>query len=324
MIGSGDNSGTISLLIGVVLVVFVGIGISLVADSRLSFGNTQSTINESIKSDRQKIENLTFSVDHLQNSWTRDHAPNIGQEQQISDLSGQTSRNRNRLAELRADKAGLEKSIIRIAQQNLDYRVHYKNQARADSVGESLDSITLTDGRSFRSVVIRGFDTSGLRIHHKGGSARIRYSDLPRAWKERFQWHPDEAKVRKPKPPAEVASEGPETQIEAEDSETNGQHDEPAVSKKAHEAKDAEKVAEARSHYLIARKSYLDARNQASIARGHAYASNKSVPGSLETWAERAERMDRISRQRHAGYIKARSALSSVSPGDPLLRQKIP
>jgi hypothetical protein len=50
----------------------------------------------------------------------------------------------------------------------------------------------------------------------------------------------------------------------------------------------------------------------------------RSVPGSLETWAEKVKRMESLSAKFREQYVAARAKLAAAAPDDPLLRTPEP
>ena len=317
------GSGTIPLIIGIVLVILCGTGISWVADSKLKLGESQTTISKKINTDREKLEKLTATLKSAQESWNRHHAYAVDHDQDVSQLEKLSSANAARLTELRGQRRDLTRSLEQEKEAHETYRINYRTQARADSVGEKLDTLTLPNGRTYRELIVRGFDTSGLRIHHQGGSARIRYQDLPTEWQERFQWSTEEIIITKPSPSKNDLTQASSTPTEYN---ASGSSDSPSANgtdttKTTSSEPDAAEIARARDKFLQTRKAYRQASTQASIARGNAHNRNRSVPGSLETWDDRAQRMERLSQRLLALHTKAKNELSAISPADPLLQQ---
>lgn len=321
MLGSSDHSGAFALLIGLVLVVFCGIGISLIADRRFEFGASETSIKGSIAKDLGRIESLKMEISNAEGRWQRDHAHAVDHDGMVSALAQRISESESKLAELRLQRQQLSRALDRVEKDFLAYRISYRRQARAASVGDTVDLLTLTNGREYRRVVIRGFDAEGLRIAHARGTARIPFCELPNSWKERFQWHPSETLDTKPKPltkpspveaPATNEATIPEPRLEKR----------PA--RETSSGLDTAELAQLRNHFLLTRGAYRDIQNQASIARRNATTSQKSVPGSLETWAERAVRLEHLGQSRYSDFIQARTRLSAVSPDDPLLESEAP
>jgi hypothetical protein len=79
-----------------------------------------------------------------------------------------------------------------------------------------------------------------------------------------------------------------------------------------------EEVRETRSRYLSAQSEASRARSEASMNRG------RSVPGSLETWSERAVRMETASVRLRSQYMAARGKLAALAPSDSLLMTEVP
>jgi hypothetical protein len=320
MLGSGDHTGTFSFLIGMVFVVFCGIGISLVADTRLEFGSSLHSLKSTISADQLKLETLNIALETTRETWQREYAPVAGHEQTLAELESITSSNQARISQLRAEQIGLTRQLNQTEQNFHNYRVRIRTQARANCVGQALESLTLPNGRSYRDVVVRGFDELGLRIHHQGGSARLSYEDLPESWKNRLHWQEDELKItQRQSPPSRKSVGTPETLPEPR-KPIQKTIDQRSADRKPRE----DDIKVARTRFIQSRQAYLHLRSQASAARLNASSSRKSVPGSLETWAARAEKLERHTFQLRAGFLQAKSELSSISPGDPLLQQPTP
>ena len=74
---------------------------------------------------------------------------------------------------------------------------------------------------------------------------------------------------------------------------------------------------------MQARNRYLTAQNEAIRARSEANGFNrgKSVPGSLETWTQRAVRLEGVASKLRGQYVTARGKLAALAPRDSLLQQ---
>jgi hypothetical protein len=165
------------------------------------------------------------------------------------------------------------------------------------------------NGRTYREVAIRQVTAEGIEFRHADGISRLSPADLEAAWRERFQWDPEEI----PKAVAKAESKA----------EPKAEPKKPASPRKERPApQTTEDELEELRAAVIATQADVDAA-LAEVGRSRSEAltnRGRSVPGSLETWSERATRMEGVAKQLKTRNAAARARLAAVSPGDPALR----
>ena len=72
------------------------------------------------------------------------------------------------------------------------YKAKYRTEARAKAVGGKLDQLAV-GGKVYQNVTIKSVNPQGMEISHSTGAARVLFGDLPQAWRDRFDYDPNEA-----------------------------------------------------------------------------------------------------------------------------------
>ena len=311
---SSDHSATIAFLVGIVVLVFAGIVFSLLVDKRFKFSSGRAVLGDEVNDGALQLEKLKFRIDVSKEQWRKQVQPLAGQEQQLKALSGDVLVSGEKLGELRERWVSLNDEVTAGNRLFRDYRDEYRRQARSAANGEKLAELTSLSGRTYNDVTISRVTVDGLEIRHAEGISRLRPEDLDDSWHDRFQWSPEEqAEVPEaPKPPVS-GDPDPAGKPESGLPETIAEQEE------------AKKLAGLRREVSEALR-FLD-KAEAELARARAEAGAKrgrSVPGSLETWAEKVKRMESLNAKFREQYVAARAKLAAAAPDDPLLRMPAP
>lgn len=310
-----DESGWIfSALVGVIVLVFVGILMSLFIESRTTSGSGGRDLEARVALQVDRIDELSVEQLVLEKQWKARQAF-LDHEDQRTDLTTTLADQRAEVSRLKGEVEALQYRIASLKSESGDYRRHYQQFARAKLVGKRFESLELPDGTSYLKVRVTGHDDDGIRIRHSRGGAKIRYANLPTAWKDELQWNPLTPSQRKTTPDTaslESTPDGAEKDTPTPDPDPANDPDEDDLKQQQIEA--------ARQLLVQSRSDYLDYSRAASEARSKSYGSERSVPGSLETWGERAARMGHAATRARTLYHQARAELRRLSPGDPLLR----
>lgn len=323
MIGSGENSGVVGFLVGVMMLVFAGIFFSLLADKRFSFSSGKLSLKAELDEQADELLTLRSRLDKSRSLWLEDHLPRTGQRELLERLRKESADLSSLISALDDRKRTLEESIRDTGDRLADYRGRYRRQVRMEAVGEDLGVFQTRTGKSFTGAVIRQVSGAGMVIRHDQGLARLSPSDLDNAWNERFQWSAEEAEAQR-------RDERNRMQAHLRSLErrpgisTTGRK--PASrtgpARPAAPAGNQEKIESIRHELLMARARMHEAETRASNARMEAAGGRgRSVPGSLETWDQRANRLDASARKLRAQYIAARGKLAAISPRDPALNE---
>jgi hypothetical protein len=318
MLSNDDHSGLFTFLVGLIIVVFAGVALSMMVDRRFGFSKRVSSLEHDIRMGETELDQLK---DDLQ-AGSRKLAD---REPALRKAGSTLESHRNRIAESeqRRQSCGrsleaLRKEIPRLEEEFSRYRRKYREITWASAVGQSLGNVTIRGGREFRQAVISKVTEVGLEIRHEHGIARLQAPDLDQSIQDRFQWSDEERRARLKEERAEhaaIASE-PETPEESESSPTP----EPSA-RRSEDRPDATKTSALREKVIAwsTKVSLLNSERSRAVSAA-SYGNSSSVPGSLETWQAKASRLSAELAKARSELAAAKAALAAVAPDDPLLR----
>ena len=309
---SDNHSGIIWSLAGLTILTLSGVFLSILVEKKHTSSRVRNMTQTTLAEYEREISLLGEQLESLKkrmlSSETRassNSAATISTAELISQMDSS-------IGELRRKKTEISLAIPDLRQEFDNYRSQYREQAWADAVGEEVESILLKSGRHFERVTITRVTPVGLEISHPHGNARIDANDLSREFRDRFQWDDEER----------------EKVIEAERNNRE---------RLAREAKNAQKVTrepeipvespsgsdlnKSRAEVRLLQTKVLQLRmNIQAAERESRYANNRSVPGSLRTWAEQANilKADLVRTEAHLSLAKEK--LRALKPNDALLR----
>lgn len=303
--GGSDRSGTFGFLVGLIVLVFTGVILSLLVDKRLGFSSDRLTVERETEADAAKLRTLERRLSAMRSKWEKELLPRSGQEDLLRRLSATQEAETRRLAELAPRKASVEAELEAVAAEFAEYRAAYRRQVRAAAAGERLAELKSLNGRTYREVTIRQVTADGIDFRHADGISRLGPSELDGTWRERFQWDPEEQALKPVAEPLPVAKPRPT----------------PSTAKKP-SPKITENELEELREAVIATQADVDAAlAEVAHARSEELTNRgRSVPGSLETWRDRATRLEGVAKRLKTRNLAARARLAAVSPGDPALR----
>ncbi len=187
MLSIDDHTGTVTFLLGVIVLVMVGIGLTTLVDKRMGLSSREVAVRGNLEADRDRLATVKKRVALLSS-----RQADIGK----GDGNGRTTGEmQNQLAELEARRSGLVLSLAKET-RSLDlvnaafdaYRERYCRTVRAAAVGEKLGDLKTREGRLYSAAVIVKVTDAGLEIRHEYGTARVLASDLDVGLRNRFQW----------------------------------------------------------------------------------------------------------------------------------------
>lgn len=307
-----DQSGTVALLVGIIVLVFAGICFSLMADKRFKFSSGKADLEAAITDERVRLEALRRQTEIARDEY-EEKARRANQPALMDKARQAVSTTGDRIRELRTQLADLTKGVEAEKAAFAEYRVRFRKQIRQAAVGEKLPQLEMAGGKVFQGVTIRRVTADGMEVSHSEGSLRLRPEDLADSWRQRFQWGADDlALAPKPKPVAE----------KPEEKKTSGRQ-EPVKQEQAKSGaaeKPNKELGNARRDVSEARRRLERAELDVSRVRAEAEKSNvKTVPGSSESWNERIKRLEDGCDAFRSQYMEARGRLAKVSPDDALL-----
>jgi cell division protein FtsB len=318
MISSDDHPGLFTFMVGLILVVFAGVGLSLLVDRKFSFSQRVSSLAGQIESGTAELEQLKATHLELETRLTGLEPQRQQMMETQTSLARKLSSMTARRKSLTETLGNLHQGMPTLEAEFARYRSTYRDAARAAAVGESLGTLTVRGGREYHQSVINRVTEVGLEIRHENGIARVQAPDLDQAMQDRFQWNDEE---RRAKLNEEIAAHQALADTPPQpETTTRRLIDSPKPMVRAGD-EDSAKIESLRSKVILwkTRVHQLKSeRNQAVNAAS--YGSRSSVPGSLETWQAKAARLGTDLAKASGELAAAKAALAAASPGDPLLR----
>jgi len=315
MLTDDDNSGLFAFIIGIIVLVFAGIGLSIAVDHRFSFSSRIYSLERDIKTGG--LELLHLSEIHRETS-RKLEVIEPGRRLEVSArdaLIGQIAALRQRHASLAAARDALRNSIITLEQEFSLYRGEYREATWNAAIGQSLGILRIRGGREYQDAVILRVTDVGLEIRHAYGHARVHAPDLDSTLQDRFQWDDDERR-------AKLGEERAGHEVLERVQEPPKSRGKPHLIHEEVRA-DVRNVDLLRGKVIAWRSKVDQLRSERSRALSAAYGSQASPPGSLETWQGRAARLGGELARAVAELAAAKADLAAVSPDDPLLKPSL-
>lgn len=327
MLTADEHPGVFMFMVGMIILVLVGVGLSLVMDRRLASSAGAGEIQREIAANASELSELKYRHD--------------GRSRQLADSGAKLkagSMTRDgvlaRLATLRQSQTAMEENrrhlrdtIVTLEGNFARYRADYRRKTWAGAVGEELGDFTVRGGRQYRQAAIVRVTDVGLEIRHEHGIARIQAPELDPKWQDRFQWNDEQRRTRLK---AELdhwngdAVGGDPGSLEGKKAVAAALPLPPVRESNRSPQRNADPTGDELKelHRQVigwqAKISKLSGDQMEASSRA-AYGGQSSVPGSLETWQARAVRLGNELARARAALEIARSGLVMVAPNDPLL-----
>lgn len=317
-----DNSGIMTYLIGLTVLVMSAVGLSILVDKRFSFSSDVKDLKAEIADSTRIIDELTVSKERSELILSSGDSTQLSEAGEYKRLKASAKVFDQQRQSLQQEIAKVNEEIAEISSRFSAYRSAYRERVWKGAIGEKLGNVRLKDGRDFRDVVVTKVTEVGLEVRHEHGFARMQGPDLPLAIQERFQWNDEERRQRLQQEQAFQASIGrpPEAKHES-----RGRR--PARAKSANHNRvvaSTEEIAQQRRIVQGWRAKVSTLRSEKRQADRNASSGRAvSVPGSLETWPARSSRLGRDLSKAQAALASAKSKLSALSPRDPALREPL-
>lgn len=318
MLSSEDHPGLFTFMVGVIVIVFAGVALSLMMDRKFSFSASVSALDRGIKASAEEMVSLQADLEESSRN-LNSREPKLKQTAANHDsVRRQLSADAQKCAMLTETRDALRKAIPAIEEEFSKYREKYRTQARASAVGQSLGTLTVRGGREYRQVVINQVTEVGLEVRHQDGIARIQAPDLDQSFQDRFQWNDEERrrKLTEEHAMTEAITAKPEESEESSDVPVR-----PIPAGRVAAVPDDVKIDALRAK-VIKWKSKVSilTMERSNAVSSATYGSRSSVPGSLETWQAKANRLTSELAKARGELAAAKAALGVVAPNDPLLR----
>jgi hypothetical protein len=321
---SSDQSGMVGFLVGIIVLVFVGIGFSLVVDKRFRFSSGKAELQQTITDEKHQLDTLRRQTDFARKGHQEKSQPLMDQPAELEKVKLAASTSAGRVKELREQQAALKDSVEADKSAFAEYRATFRKQARQAAAGEKLAQLEVIGGKVYRDVTIRRVTSAGMEVVHSQGVLRLSPDDLGDSWHQRFQWDAEETAetVHGEKAAADQHEKQVEKQLQGRQEPVKQEKPEPELSPEKLAKQEADKkLASLRREVTDAKRRLERAEMEASRARSDSMSSRaRSVPGSLETWGERITRLESATEAFRSQYMAARGRLATVAPDDSLLR----
>lgn len=303
---ANENSGVFGWLVGLVVIVMVGVGLSTLVDRRFQFSSNNKEIEEVIGKESEHLADLLSRLARQKEQHDQLERPRMRVSREADELKQRIPIYRTKIQELTGTLSRLQATITSQEDAMSSYRRSYRDQTWQQAIGEQHSEIVLRNGRRFETVSILRVTPVGLEISHKDGRARIGFPDLNDTWQERFQWNREE---RQSAIDGETIHEAVVSPLARgiEESASVGARPPPVDGK----------VEKLRGDLLLWNNKVTILRGQYSEASSNARSGQNSVPGALETWAKKAERLSNELSNAKLQRERARMNLEAASPGDP-------
>jgi hypothetical protein len=326
MLSADDHPGVFTFMVGMIVLVMAGVGLSLVIDRRLSFSSGKLRTQREINLDAAEIESLAATRDErsrLLESQT-EKPPNSSEA--AAEILGKTETMRQRQVTLEDACKQLHQAIAGIEGDFSRFRAEYRRKTWAGAQGEKLGNLVLANGREYRDATITRVTDVGLEIRHADGIARIQAPDLDQKIQDRFQWNDEERRkiLKQESAHLEGIAAGPAEEVPA----IAARIPETSVSETrrplANTTPDSSELATLRRLVIGWKSKVAMLRIERSVALSNSgYGSHTSVPGSLETWGAKAARLGNELARASSELAVAKSNLAAVAPADPLLKPEV-
>lgn len=188
MLSDYDDSGILAFMIGLIVLVFAGVGLSIAMDRRFSFSSNVSSFKRDIKAGELELDQLREMC--RVSSWdlVSVEPERLRAVSARNALMHQIAALQQRRSALTASRDDLSKSINAIEHEFSLYRERIRETLWNSAVGQSLGTLKTRNGREYRDAVITRVTEVGLEIRHAHGTARLQAPDLDSSLQERFQW----------------------------------------------------------------------------------------------------------------------------------------
>ena len=347
-----DNAGVLGMLVGLIVVVFVALGLSLLVTKEVSLpGSANNQLRAANDHLRAQINRLEIRID-AQKRLNEKAAKHREQVKLVDDLEKQIASANEEISILNKLIVSKESAIKLLSEGKETHRLKYREHVRAEAHGETCDVITTRLGKKYEDVRITKVSPLGISISHRHGAARLGYNEMPEEWRKRLMYSAVEmaqAKLAEEKRQIAARKAIAKRVQKIRKVEKNASIERKIVNLRRQIASVSMKLSTARVEARLARNK-VSYQRSLRLSRSYSRPSyryyntrtgtyyrtyyrpryritlngSKSVPGSLETWEQRAARYERASSRYAAQLQNLRSELIALDPsyGYSLERQK--
>ena len=325
----GDTSGITGMLVGLIIVVFTALGIGLLVEKEISLPSFSSSDPLVGKNNRLQgeINDLEIRVAARTRKATESER-NRQQAKLVTELEKQIDSARKERDIIRRLITSENESMELLVKGREDHRLRYREQARMNAVGRTHPKITTRLGKEYLDVRVKSVTPLGVSISHSSGATRLGYRDMPLEWQKGLMYTAVEV--------AQATAEEQKRQIATRARSTRLEKDANKVRQIASlnmkystaclEANLARNKVSYNTSLRQSRRYSTSSYRNYNTSTGTYYRSSyrpryritlnpsRSVPGSLETWEQRAVRYERAKVRYGAQLASLRSRLASADP----------
>ncbi len=322
MLSVDDHPGIFYFMVGIIVLVMAGVGLSVVMDRKQGSMSGTAGMRNEIAANSAEISHLQNRLEDRAGLLEKRGRVRSEQSTALNGIEGTLSTLKQRRLELKESRDQLVKSLPALDEAFANHRAAYRRNVWETAINERVGTLNVRGGREYRDVEIARVTEVGIEIRHKDGIARIQAPDLGDEWQDRFQWNDEERRSRLKE----------ELEAHRRMVEMAGANDTPVarlqqrrpipVRNQAPSSEtDPELLAELRAQVM----GWQNRVNRISLERNSAmsqasYGSANSVSGSLETWKAKSARLGGELVHANTQLVLAKSRLAAVAPNDPLLR----
>lgn len=340
---TNENAGVVAILVGLIVVVLLSVALSLLNSDEISLpgfsSTTQHVANDKLQS---KINHLEIKFEE-QKRGSKKTIKHREQSELLSEMERQIASANEEIGILKKLVASQRDAIKLIAKGKENYRAQYRDHIRAEALGKTYDSITTRLGKTYKDVRITDVSPIGVSFSHRHGAIRLNYPEMPRDWQTGLMYSAAEcakarlAEAKRQAVARNVVAKRVQKIRRVQETEsstrkiTDLRRKIAVVSMRLASARTEVSLAQNKVSYQrslhqrrsFASSSYRHYKTSTGTYRSAYYrpqyritlnGAKHSVPGSLETWGQRAVRYERASARYAAQLANLRSSLIALDP----------
>lgn len=320
-----DLSGVVFAALGMIVVVFTGLFLGVATDlgsGLLSFSHAGEKLQAENDELLRRINELEVGIVKIvkRQAVAQKNREGFGHGNELKKQVASAHKEVTILQQLIKN----EKESIKLIMEGKEaYRMQYREYVRTEAIGKKFKTITTRIGKKYHDVCITEVDPVGVSISHRDGAKRLGFREMPKDWQQKLIYSAAEC--------AEAAAAEQKQQIVQNKKNIRRNVEREKVNKTESARRKVNEllrqIASVNRKHSAANLEARLARNkvsyQQSLRMSRAYSSSsygyryynsstgsyystgyrpryrissigsKSVPGSLETWEQRAVRYER-------------------------------
>ena len=229
----------------------------------------------------------------------------------------------NRIGDLREAVADEKVGIAQVREEFAQSRIDHRKNLWSAAIGRHFDEVRTVGGKLYRDVTLRNVSPLEVKIAHESGTTTLAVAELSREFCDEFLLSPAEAQKA-----LDAAAEAREERRQALEALRQVERERAVAKTRKHpvtrprrgsndENQDpdlVEETASLRREAIQLRTRLTTLGADVMEARMKASGKQRSPPGSLETWEQRATRLADIEGRVWAHLTDVENRLSAVDP----------